>query len=709
MVVKFLTTQLPDRKSLFVEAMMWHPPSRAYRHRRWLSALIVITILFLNASPLLAQPALPPKLRITHVDVSRFPEVEVYVVGDHLPGDLVTLPAALAEDGAPVEVQGDGMEAVGVQLALVLDAGGNIAKAGATGDPQYVEAGRAARRLVQQELLSADYDWLTTIAFNENNEIAALRPWSQDHQAAADSLYTYQPVATGTTPLFDLLRFALKLFEDPVLPSGQERAIVVFSDGIDVTSTTDLSDALNLAAQLNIRVYPVMVGQEVAEQRQNLEKLSTITDGQYFHLSSIENLDPLWQRLAAGGQQRRLSYRSQQAKPSDVTVELTLPDGRTIAATSPIPGAQLRPVTVEAILALEGDKILKYADAYDTPLEQLAPAELGIGASFQWEDGYPRQLQKVEYQVGELTETNNGPNFDEPYLFPIRTFDNGTYTVRVRAFDELGMVGESAPQNFTIEVIRPPAPTPTPDQTLVAEATNAVLLAAKSTEEAIAVLTREAEQAKALQASEAQVVEVQTQVQQMTWATIGSVALAVIAFAYAIYILSSRDRRRQATQVITGTVAAVTEPFRRQRGVVNESQAKLVLVNDGGSTGMPATIPIQRGGVRIGRDPSVVNVPLADRRVSKLHCRIVEDGATGAFRLLDEGSTSGTYVNDQEVNINGHLLQNNDLISIGPLLYRFEMPGSISGNGDDTTQRANFDPNTEPYIRPPAKQTEVKE
>ena len=709
MVVKFLTTQLPDRKSLFVEAMMWHPPSRAYRHRRWLSALIVITILFLNGSPLLAQPALPPKLRITHVDVSRFPEVEVYVVGDHLPGDLVTLPAALAEDGAPVEVQGDGMEAMGVQLALVLDAGGNIAKAGATGEPQYVEAGRAARRLVQQELLSADYDWLTTIAFNENNEIAALRPWSQDHQAAADSLYTYQPVATGTTPLFDLLRFALKLFEDPVLPSGQERAIVVFSDGIDVTSTTDLSDALNLAAQLNIRVYPVMVGQEVAEQRQNLEKLSTITDGQYFHLSSIENLDPLWQRLAAGGQQRRLSYRSQQAKPSDVTVELTLPDGRTIAATSPIPGAQLRPVTVEAVLALEGDKILKYADAYDTPLEQLAPAELGIGASFQWEDGYPRQLQKMEYQVGELTETNNGPNFDEPYLFPIRTFDNGTYTVRVRAFDELGMVGESTPQNFTIEVIRPPAPTPTPDQTLVAEATNAVLLAAKSTEEAIAVLTREAEQAKALQASEAQVVEVQTQVQQMTWATIGSVALAVIAFAYAIYILSSRDRRRQATQVITGTVAAVTEPFRRQRGVVNESQAKLVLVNDGGSTGMPATIPIQRGGVRIGRDPSVVNVPLADRRVSKLHCRIVEDGATGAFRLLDEGSTSGTYVNDQEVNINGHLLQNNDLISIGPLLYRFEMPGSISGNGDDTTQRANFDPNTEPYIRPPAKQTEVKE
>jgi hypothetical protein len=709
MVVKFLTTQFANRKSLFVEAMMWHPPSRAYRHRRWLSALIVITILFLNASPLLAQPALPPKLRITHVDVSRFPEVEVYVVGDHLPGDLVTLPATLAEDGAPVEMQGDGMEAVGVQLALVLDAGGNIAKAGATGEPQYVEAGRAARRLVQQELLSADYDWLTTIAFNENREIAALRPWSQDHQAAADSLYTYQPVATGTTPLFDLLRFALKLFEDPVLPSGQERAIVVFSDGIDVTSTTDLSDALNLAAQLNIRVYPVMVGQEVAEQRQNLEKLSTITDGQYFHLSSIENLDPLWQRLVAGGQQRRLSYRSQQAKPSDVTVALTLPDGRTISATSPIPGAQLRPVTVEAVLALEGDKILKYADAYDTPLEQLAPSELGIGASFQWDDGYPRQLQKVEYQVGELTETNNGPTFDEPYLFPISTFDNGTYTVRVRAYDELGMVGESAPQNFTIEVIRPPAPTPTPDQTLVAEATNAVLLAAKSTEEAIAVLTREAEQREQLQASEAQVAEVQTQVQQMTWATIGSVALAVIAFAYAIYILSSRDRRRQATQVITGTVAAVTEPFRRQRGVVNESQAKLVLINDGGSAGMPPTIPIPRGGVRIGRDPSVVNVPLADRRISKLHCRIVEDGATGAFRLLDEGSTSGTYVNDQEVNINGHLLQNNDQISIGPLLYRFEMSGSTSGHGDDTTQRPNLDPNTEPYIRTTSFQTAAKE
>jgi CBS domain-containing protein len=704
MVVKFLTTQLPNRKSLFVEAMMWCPPSRGYQFRRWLTALLAVAILSVNTVPLLAQPALPPKVRITHVDVSRFPEVEVYVVGDHLPAEIETLTPTLVEDGAPVEVQGDGMEAVGVQLALVLDAGGNITKNGATGEPQYVEAGRAARRLVQQELLSADHDWLTTIAFNENREIAALRPWSQDHQAAADSLYTYQPVATGTTPLFDLLRFALKLFEDPVLPPGQERAIVIFSDGIDVTSTTDLSDALNLAAQLNIRVYPVMVGQEVAAQRQNLEKLSTITDGQYFHLASIENLDPLWQTLAKGGQQRRLTYRSQQAKPSNITVALTLPDGRTVENTSTIPGAQLRPVTVDAVLALEGDKILKYADAYDTPVEQIGPFELGIGARFQWEDGYPRRLRKVEYQVGELQQVHEGPTFDEPYLFPIQTLDNGTYTVRVRAFDELGMVGESAPLNFSIEVIRPPAPTPTPDETLVAEATNAVLLAATATQEAMLVLTREAEQAKALEASEAEVATVTEQVQTMTWATIAATAFGVIAFAYAFYILSNRERRRQATQVITGTVAAVTEPFRRSpRGAVSETGAKLVLVSDGGTAGMPPTIPIQRGGVRIGRDPSVVNVPLADRRVSKLHCRIVEDGPTGGFLLLDEGSTSGTYINDQEVGINGQLLQNNDLISIGPLLYRFEMAGGATRSDDDITQRPNLDPNTEPYIRPPAR------
>ncbi|MBX3010463.1 MAG: FHA domain-containing protein [Caldilineaceae bacterium] len=690
---------------------MNHPPQWDQWRRRMAASLIVMLLGLVSGTPVLAQTAPPPTIRITHIDVSRFPEVAIRVVGDHLTDDLATLSATLQEDGAPVSITSDAMAPVGIQVALVLDAAGNVTLPGPTGEARYVEVGRAARHLVQQGILSADYDWLTSVAFNQEKAIAALSSWSQDHQAVADSLYVYQPVAIGNTPLFDLLRFALKLFDDPLLPPGQERAIVVFSDGIDVISTTGLVDAVNLAAQQNIRIHPVMLGPEVAAQRKNLEYLSTMTDGQYAHLASLENLDPLWQTLAKGQQQRILIYRSQQATPRDVTVALTLPDGRALTATRNVPGTSLLPITVNAILDMEGSAILKYAEAHDTPLAQLGPQQLAISASFRWDDGYPRRLRRVEYQVGERIEVREEPSFEEPFLFPIDTFDTGSYSVRVRAIDELGLIGESQPQLFSIEVVRPPAPTPTPDEMLVVQATNAVQVAAAATQEAVVAATRlasESERADVLQATADDAIG---QVQTLTWTTIAATAFGVIALAYAIYVLSSRDRRRQATQIITGTIAAATEPFRPRRGGASqEPRAQLVLVDDGGTPGMPAVIPLARAGVRIGRDPAVVNVPLADRRVSKLHCRIVEDGPTSGYRILDEGSTSGTYVNDQEVDIHGRVLQANDVVGIGPLIYRFEIVGlQVAGNAEPSRPFDRED-NTEPYVRIPttASQTEVK-
>ncbi len=691
---------------------MYNSPKWSRWLWRTLPAILVAALLLATGAPSLAQTAPPPTIRITHIDVSNFPDIAVYVVGDHVADDMTTLPATLQEDSTPVSIDDDQIQPVGVQVALVLDAGGNVSLPGPTGDPRYIEVGRAARNLVQQGLLSADNDWLTSIAFNQNKEIAALTGWSQDHQAVADSLYVYQPVPIGNTPLYDLLRFALKLFDDSVLPPGQERAIIVFSDGIDVTSNTGLTDAVNLAAQRNIRIHPVMLGPEVAAQRRNLEYLSTLTDGQYFHLSSIENLDPLWQSVAQGQHQRVLTYRSRQAQARNITVALTLPDGRTLATTGDIPGVSLRPVVVDATLALDTPEILKYAEAYDTALGVISPLEMNINTDFSWNDNHPRALRRVEYQVGERIEVRDSPPFDEPFPFPIDTFDTGTYSVRVRAIDELGLAGESQSVDFSITVVRPPTPTPTPDGALVAKAAEADIVAATATQESVVVATRSAEQVAQIQAGEAQTAQAVSQVQTLTWATIASVGFGVIALAYAFYILSNRDRRRQATQIITGTIAAATEPFRPRRGGTNnELQPQLVLVNDGGSQGMPAVIPISRAGVRIGRDPAVVNVPLADRRVSKLHCRIVEDPSTNGYRILDEGSTSGTYINDQEVNINGQVLQPNDLVGIGPLIYRFEIPGLPPSGGGEPTRRFDRDDNTEPYIRTPstAVQTEIKE
>ncbi|MCB0162122.1 MAG: FHA domain-containing protein, partial [Caldilineaceae bacterium] len=94
----------------------------------------------------------------------------------------------------------------------------------------------------------------------------------------------------------------------------------------------------------------------------------------------------------------------------------------------------------------------------------------------------------------------------------------------------------------------------------------------------------------------------------------------------------------------------------------------------------------------------MVNVPIQERRISRYHCRINEEG--DQFRLWDEGSTSGTYVNDEEVGHTGRILMHGDIIEIGPVKYRFEQARDGKHADDDTVfgDSKIFD-QTEIYVR----------
>ena len=79
-----------------------------------------------------------------------------------------------------------------------------------------------------------------------------------------------------------------------------------------------------------------------------------------------------------------------------------------------------------------------------------------------------------------------------------------------------------------------------------------------------------------------------------------------------------------------------------------------------------------------------------DSRVSRYHCRITEE-ADGTYRIFDEGSTSGTYVNYEPVPIAGQYLQDGDQIHIGPVGLRFELVKSDDRTVEDGSK-------TEPYV-----------
>ena len=76
----------------------------------------------------------------------------------------------------------------------------------------------------------------------------------------------------------------------------------------------------------------------------------------------------------------------------------------------------------------------------------------------------------------------------------------------------------------------------------------------------------------------------------------------------------------------------------------------------------------EEGGCAIGRDPSS-DVVLDDPRISARHARISCEG--GEWRLLDENSKNGTFVN--AVRVTEAALATGDWLSFGGLLTRFEV------------------------------------
>ena len=86
------------------------------------------------------------------------------------------------------------------------------------------------------------------------------------------------------------------------------------------------------------------------------------------------------------------------------------------------------------------------------------------------------------------------------------------------------------------------------------------------------------------------------------------------------------------------------------------------LQDDAGTPGAP--IPIQARSLYIGRDQTRAQIVFADPSVSRLHARLIEE-VDGVYMLHDEGSASGTFVNDERVDLQPRQLHSGDLIEFG--------------------------------------------
>jgi hypothetical protein len=82
-----------------------------------------------------------------------------------------------------------------------------------------------------------------------------------------------------------------------------------------------------------------------------------------------------------------------------------------------------------------------------------------------------------------------------------------------------------------------------------------------------------------------------------------------------------------------------------------------------------APIPISSDEIIFGCDPIQSTWVIDDPSLDGLHARLIKEG--NAYRLIDAGTTAGTWINYTPVSPQGDLVENGDLIHLGRSCFRF--------------------------------------
>ncbi|MCS6909882.1 MAG: FHA domain-containing protein [Anaerolineales bacterium] len=633
---------------------------------RWATVLCLLGLLL---QPALAQAQNgQPSAIITAVDVGNFPEIQVYLTvtdasGRHIPG----LPAsafALTENQSPLPnfslLEAD----LGVQIVFVLDTNSAFRTRDVAGVNRLGHIWQALSEFVRQEMQAEADD--ISIVTPEQTLIAHGR--SRD--PVIDALNRYTTDFAGAADPGALISTGLNLASDVTPRPGMRRMLVVLANGLP--AATPIADLVAHAQATGVVIHTVYVGPADTLETvsaQTLARLSQATGGLSLLLEDARSLQPIFEATANARPQYRLSYRSTAKTTSQHTLAATvqLPEGTTLA--TPEVSFQLRvepPLVMDP--GLPAQIMLGESESLAVPIVVTFP------------DGHRRMLREVQLLVdGNVAATQSGDASTVNWPLAVYT-ESVTPTVQLRVTDELGLSAESKPQRVAL-IAAPIAasadaqmPAQAPALGLLIQvlpiAAAFLLLAALGGVGVLIWLRRQQ----------------QTEPQR---ALIGGETIPDRPLASDLHPASPRE---PATRSDDSTLPRSPTPAKKVPTLQHPAAPRLTrpgksmppgsayleVVDSGGGGAPRENIELHGQTVKLGRDPAVVNLLFTDRSVSRLHARI-EQTRPGVFRLYDEGSTSGTWVNFTPISLtDGHELRPGDLINLGRVQLRFRRRESVA-------------------------------
>ncbi len=487
------------------------------------------------------------------------------------------------------------------------------------------------------------------------------------------ALNDYELDWRNALPDLEVFSRAIDIASDPTPRPGMERAVLFITPPHLGDMTIGLQSLAARANQEGVRLYVWLVaaadyfGLPGATQ---LQTPTIQTGGRFFAFSGTEAVPDLETYLEPLRHVYYLAYDSQATTSGthQVAVEVSLDEAR---VTSPPQTFDLELQAPIPIFISPPSQILRsIPESSETRNGEagltLIPSEQTLEVQVDFPDGYLRPLvRSTLYVDGAIAVENNAPPF-EKFTWDLSGYtQGGVHVVQVEIVDSLGLSGLSIEKTIRISV-------PGTSQGFLAAISRQRLLVAG----VLVVLS-------------------------------GSILILVL-------ILGGRIRPRLPGQVVPTQATApgrarksspgagkrggqdldpVTQPvdiqaepssrsrrrlpgwFNRlqwpQRSPLPKARAYLTPISEADESTPPVPLPITTAEVTLGRDHFQVTLALEDASVEAVHARLRQED--NAYRLVDEGTVAGTWVNYTPVSPEGTLLEHGDLVHFGRVGFRFTL------------------------------------
>lgn len=576
----------------------------------------------------------PSLLLVTATDSNSIPIVGIRMVGIGSDGRAInpeTDAVTVRHNGEIVPVDETGTESVGTLTIFLLDLTPGV-------EAQIPAVQSLIENYAGGQYMTEQVDYVAIYRAGDSSAVQLMAPDRFFNSVRNFFVNPLEPQAELTA----LVDSTLGLLEevDGLKPDPEMVAsIVIISDGTDAVSDGDPASVASRAAELGIPLQTVwlqnanLTAEQQTAGQTYLSSLATDSRGRFAEMSNTEAQAEMLSQIGAFRDHWWLYYTVPDLAGGTFPVGLSLlHEAEVTAETS---------VTIAGSTPSVSLDIPEDSRALSLPgLEE--PVTLSFSAEVTWLDGVEREVVEAQLLVnGEVVRTVE-PNELNNFEADIENLVFGNNTIQVAVADEQEL--EARSPLITLIVTEGAQQIPEPLEPSFPWVQAAIYC--------LVIL-----------------------------AVVAAIAGLAFLFLSRRGLIRTGRGRRQPAPVITGSeppaaaaTALPTEMYTRDPEVPAGPPPPTAYLEVIQAESKVA--PQQRlvgPHTRLGRSPEQADIVFEkDITVSRLHALITWDGEM--YHIYDEKSTSGTWVNDQQVVDFGLQILNGDEIYLGKVVLRFVVP-----------------------------------